>query len=76
MRSKVLKIDLTTYRYEIEDRKDLFEEWIGGTGVATQLLREEMDPHVDPLGEENVIVFAVGPFTPAYPLASKTVAMF
>ena len=76
MRSKVLKIDLTTYRYEIEDRKDLFEEWIGGTGVATQLLREEMDPHADPLGEENVIVFAVGPFTPAYPLASKTVAMF
>ncbi len=73
---KVLKIDLSKYRYEIEDRRDLFEEWIGGTGVAVQLLKEEMDLNADPLSEENVIVFAVGPFTPAYPLASKTVAMF
>ncbi len=73
---KVLKIDLSKYRYEIEDRKDLFEEWIGGTGVAVQLLKEEMDLRADPLSEENVIVFAIGPFTPAYPLASKTVAMF
>jgi len=73
---KVLKIDLSKYRYEIEDRKDLFEEWIGGTGVAVQLLKEEMNLDCDPLSEENVIVFAVGPFTSAYPLASKTVAMF
>ena len=73
---KVLKIDLSKYRYEVEDRKDLFEEWIGGTGVAVQLLKEEMDLRADPLSEENVIVFAIGPFTPAYPLASKTVAMF
>ncbi|HIP25129.1 MAG TPA: aldehyde:ferredoxin oxidoreductase [Archaeoglobus profundus] len=76
MRTKVLKIDLSKYKYEVEDRRDLFEEWIGGTGVAVQLLKEELDPKVDPLSEENVIVFAVGPFTPAYPLASKTVAMF
>ncbi len=73
---KVLKIDLSKYRYEIEDRKELFEEWIGGTGVAVQLLKEEMNFDCDPLSEENVIVFAVGPFTSAYPLASKTVAMF
>ncbi|HIP90014.1 MAG TPA: aldehyde:ferredoxin oxidoreductase, partial [Candidatus Nanopusillus sp.] len=73
MRTRVLKIDLSRYKYEIEDRRDLFEEWIGGVGVAVQLLKEELDPKVDPLSEENVIVFAVGPFTPAYPLASKTV---
>ncbi len=76
MRSKVLKIDLSNYSYEVEDRSDLFEKWIGGTGVAVQLMKEEMDPKADPLSEENVIVFATGPFTPAYPLASKTVAMF
>ena len=73
---KVLKIDLSNYRYEVEDRRDLFDEWIGGTGVAVQLLKEEMDLKADPLSEENVIVFAVGPFTSAYPMASKTVAMF
>ncbi|WP_202318504.1 aldehyde ferredoxin oxidoreductase family protein [Archaeoglobus neptunius] len=76
MRDSVLIIDLNDYTYEIQSRPDLFEKWIGGTGVAVQLLREHMDPKADPLGEENVIVFATGPFTPAYPLASKTVAMF
>ncbi len=76
MRSKVLTIDLSNYSYEVEDRNDIFEEWIGGVGVAVQLMKEELDPKADPLGEDNVIVFATGPFTPAYPLASKTVAMF
>ncbi len=76
MRSKVLTIDLSRYKYEIEDRSDLFDEWIGGVGVGIQLLKEELDPKSDPLSEENVIVFATGPFTPAYPLASKTVALF
>ncbi len=72
----VLYIDLSKYRYEIVNRKDLFEEWIGGVGVGIQLLKEELNPNADPLSEENVIVFAIGPFTPAYPLASKTVALF
>ncbi len=72
----VLYIDLSKYRYEIVNRKDLFEEWIGGVGVGIQLLKEELNTNADPLSEENVIVFAIGPFTPAYPLASKTVALF
>ncbi|MET1124512.1 MAG: aldehyde ferredoxin oxidoreductase family protein [Archaeoglobaceae archaeon] len=76
MRSKVLYIDLSNYSYETLDRSDLFEEWLGGVGVAVQLLKEELDPKADPLGEDNVIVFATGPLTPAYPLASKTVALF
>lgn len=76
LRSTVLTIDLSNYSYEIEEREDLFGKWIGGTGVAVQLLKENMDPKSDPMSEDNVIVFATGPFTPAYPLASKTVAMF
>ncbi len=76
MLTKVLHIDLSRYRYHIEDRKDLFEEWMGGTGVAVQLLKENMDPKADAFDEESAIVFAVGPLNAAYPLASKTVAMF
>ncbi len=76
MLSKVLHVDLTRYRYYVEDRKDLFEEWIGGTGVAVQLLKENMDAKADAFDEESAIVFAVGPLNAAYPLASKTVAMF
>ena len=76
MLTKVLHIDLSRYRYHIEDRKDLFEEWMGGTGVAVQLLKENMNPKADAFDEESAIVFAVGPLNAAYPLASKTVAMF
>jgi len=74
--ANVLYIDLSRKNYWIESRKDLFEERIGGTGVATRLLREQCPQGADPLGEENPIVFAVGPLTGLYPLASKTVAMF
>jgi len=72
----VLYIDLTKRRFWIEDRKDLFEKYLGGVGVATQLLLEECPKNADPLGPENPIIFAVGPLTGVYPLASKTVAMF
>jgi len=47
-----------------------------GTGIAVQLMKENVKKDCDPLSPENVIVFAVGPFTLAYPYASKTVAMF
>ena len=72
----VLYIDLTKKSFWVEDRSDLFDKWIGGVGVATQLLREELKRDADPLSPENVIVFAVGPFTGIFPIASKTVAMF
>ncbi len=76
MLTKVLYIDLSRYRYWTENRKDLFEEWLGGTGVAVQLMKENMDPKTEPFDEESTVVFAVGPLNAAYPLASKTVAMF
>ena len=53
-----------------------FLEYLGGVGVATELLREEVSAKTDPLSPENAIVFAVGPFTAVYPMASKVVAMF
>ena len=76
MLSKVLYIDLAKKRYWIEDRKDLFERWLGGIGVATQLYKEEVSRRADPLGPENVIILSVGPLTGVFPMASKTVAVF
>ncbi|MHA1617204.1 MAG: aldehyde ferredoxin oxidoreductase family protein [Candidatus Njordarchaeales archaeon] len=73
---RVLYIDLTHKRYWVEDREDLFEKWLGGVGVAVQLLKEELPKDADPLGPDNVIVLAVGPLVGYYPLASKTVAVF
>jgi len=73
---RVLYIDLTNKKYWVEDRSELFEEFLGGVGVAVKLLEEELPGNADPLGPENVIVFAVGPLNGLYPTASKTVALF
>lgn len=74
--ANVLYIDLTNKRYWVRHRADLFDGYLGGSGVAIQLLNEECPANTDPLGAENPIVFAVGPLTGLFPLASKTVAMF
>lgn len=74
--SKVLYIDLARKRYWTEDKTDMFDRWMGGIGVATQLYKEEVPKGVDPLGPDNVAIFAVGPLSGIYPMASKTVAAF
>lgn len=72
----VLYINLSKKSFQIKDRSDLFEKYIGGAGVASQLLLEECPEGIDPYGPDNPIIMAVGPLTSLYPLASKTVAMF
>lgn len=74
--SNILHIDLSGNKFWIEKRQDLFEKYIGGTGIAIQLLQENCPKECDPFSPENPIVFAVGPLTGLFPLASKTVAMF
>jgi len=73
---RVLNIDLSRKRSWVEDRSELFNSRIGGVGVGIKLLEEELPKSADPLGPENVIVFAVGPLTGVYPMASKTIALF
>jgi aldehyde:ferredoxin oxidoreductase len=74
--NRVLSINLTKRAISIERRADLFEEYLGGTGVAIKLLEEECPRGIDPLSPDNPIIFAVGPLSALYPSASKTVAMF
>ena len=74
--SRVLYVDLAKLRYWVEDRPELFEESLGGSGVGIRLLQEETPPGVDPLDPKNPVIFAVGPLVGHFPLASKTVAMF
>ncbi len=74
--SRVLLIDLAKNAFHVEDRKDIFETSLGGAGAAIRLLEEYCPEGCDPLAPENPIIFAVGPLTGLFPLASKTVAMF
>jgi aldehyde:ferredoxin oxidoreductase len=76
MLSRVLLIDLAKNEFHVEDRKDIFETCLGGAGVAIRLLEEFCPEGCDPLAPENPVIFAVGPLTGLFPLASKTVAMF
>jgi aldehyde:ferredoxin oxidoreductase len=73
---RVLTVDLSRRRFQVDERPDLFEESLGGAGVASRLLEEECPKGADPLGADNPIILAVGPLVGLFPMASKTVAMF
>ena len=51
--------DITREPLNLEWAKD----YIGGRGLADRYLYEELDPTVDPLSPENVLIFATGPLT-------------
>jgi len=74
--SRVLYIDLSRRRSSVEERPELFEAGLGGSGAAIRLLEEECPQDANPLAPENPIILAVGPLVGLYPLGSKTVAMF
>jgi aldehyde:ferredoxin oxidoreductase len=73
---RVLYVDLSRLRSWVENRPQLFQEGLGGSGVAIRLLTDESPAGVDPFDPANPIVLAVGPLVGHFPLASKTVAMF
>ena len=59
---KILYVDLTRERTMEEPFP---EEWrrayIGGRGLGVRILEDLVNPGIDPLGPENVLVFATGP---------------
>jgi aldehyde:ferredoxin oxidoreductase len=70
---ELLEIDLsakTWRRSALGD--DVFADALGGVGLAVRLIDERVHGPLDPLGPENPIVFAAGPFasTPV-PAANK-----
>ena len=69
----VLEVDLSDcshHRYPLADAD--FLETLGGVGLAVRLMTRAVAGPIDPLGPDNVVVFAAGPFasTPI-PAATK-----
>lgn len=61
---KILRVDLTKRTYEIEDLDPTVARmFIGGQGIATKILMDEIDPKVDPLSPDNKLIFSTGPLT-------------
>lgn len=61
---KILRVDLTAGDYLVEDvDTDLARNFIGGRGLGSKLLYDEIDPEVDPFDAENKLIFMTGPLT-------------
>lgn len=60
---KILHVNLRTACIHKENIKRSFcKKFIGGSGFITKVLLTLAPPQIDPLGPENVLIFATGPF--------------
>ncbi|MCX6672790.1 MAG: aldehyde:ferredoxin oxidoreductase, partial [Methanothrix sp.] len=76
MLRKVLYIDLSKGESWVLEKQELFENWMGGTGVGISLLQEECPAGTDPLSPGAPIILSIGPLNGIFPVATKTVATF
>ncbi len=59
--NRMLEIDLTAKKFQISEvnKKDL-DLYLGGKGLGLKLLYDRMEPGVDPLGPDNMMVLSMG----------------
>lgn len=61
---QILDVDLTSERIEsIPLSLDMVENYLGGKGFGVKTIYEQVPTRCDPLGPENILVFATGPLT-------------
>jgi aldehyde:ferredoxin oxidoreductase len=54
---KMLVIDLTEGRFQVENFEELFvRNYMGGVGFGIKLLYDRLTPQVDPLSPENQLI--------------------
>ncbi len=60
---KLLRVDLTNRKTSVEfiDEQDI-KQFIGGAGLASKILLDEVQGKIDPYGPDNKVIFATGPF--------------
>ncbi|MBN2297391.1 MAG: aldehyde ferredoxin oxidoreductase family protein [Deltaproteobacteria bacterium] len=63
----IVRVDLTagTVKKEALDPA-LAKKFIGGRGLASKILSDEIDPQIDPLSPGNKLIFASGPLNGTY----------
>ncbi|RDD53340.1 MAG: aldehyde ferredoxin oxidoreductase, partial [Candidatus Korarchaeota archaeon NZ13-K] len=71
-------IDLSERKVRSEPVPDeLAWKFIGGKGLGAKILYDMTDANTDPLGPENPLIFAIGPFTgTAVPYSGKGTFVF
>src|SRR5713101_3015935 len=64
MSATLLRVNLTNGKISKEPIADaLTRQFVGGRGVATKLLADNMDPRLDAYDPGNPLIFATGPLT-------------
>ena len=60
----ILRVNLTdgTIGKETLDM-EVAKKFVGGRGLGTYILSQEIDPAIEPLSAENKLIFATGPLT-------------
>lgn len=68
---KILQVDLSSRKIEIEERDDIFyRSFLGGRGIGYHYLLKRVPPGIDPFSPENLLTFATGVMTGS-PLAAS-----
>jgi len=61
---KILRVNLTDGTLKTEELNlDVAKKFIGGRGLGTKMMMDEVDPMVDPLSPENKLFIVTGPLT-------------
>ena len=61
---RILRVNLSEGRAGAEPlNMEWARDFLGERGLATKYLMENMDPSADPLGPDNVLIFATGPLS-------------
>jgi len=61
---KLLRVNLTEGTWKTEEiDPELARNYIGGRGLGSKILCDEIDPTIDPLSPENKLLFMSGPLT-------------
>ncbi len=61
---KILRVNLTKKEWKAEELdRNIAEKFIGGRGLGSKILYDEIDPKVDPLSPDNKLILATGPLT-------------
>jgi len=61
---KILRVNLSTATTSIEEPGGKFyRKYLGGAGIISYYLLNELKAGIDPLGPENKLIFALGPLT-------------
>ena len=70
-KGKLLRVDLTSGTCKIEAlNAEWAKSYLGGRGLASKYLTEEISPEVDPMSPKNKLIMATGPLTGTYGAAN------